>query len=98
MQRFAVKSNRLQSSAPARPGGVSAPPLTATRLARSLLELQFAVGNQTVSRFAQANDDGLDAGRAPPDASRFAHDFSRIPVHATEEGFAACALLVCRSE
>lgn len=60
----------------------------ASQEAYSLLHLQRTIGNQGALRSPHARADGLEAGAdtevdsETPATARFAHDFSRIPVHA----------------
>lgn len=52
-----------------------------SRGVNSLLHLQHAFGNQAAQRTLQANPEELEVGLAGKTSPRFAHDFSRIPVH-----------------
>jgi Domain of unknown function (DUF4157) len=47
-----------------------------------VLQLQRTIGNQAAQRLLQAKPDDLEARSSTKEITRFAHDFSQIPVHA----------------
>lgn len=49
--------------------------------ANLLLHLQHTIGNQAVQQMRQTHSEELEVGSTSTAASRFAHDFSRIPLH-----------------
>ena len=52
----------------------------------SILHLQRTIGNQAVLRMLQTNAEELKAGLTGTTSPRFAHDFSRIPIHPSAVG------------
>jgi hypothetical protein len=52
----------------------------------SNLRLQRTIGNQAVLRMLQAQPQGLEVGYGTTATVRFAHDFSRIPIHPPAAG------------
>lgn len=52
-----------------------------SRGVNSPLHLQRTIGNQAAQRMLQTNAEELEVGLAGETSPRFAHDFSRIPVH-----------------
>jgi hypothetical protein len=59
-----------------------------------LLNLQRIIGNQAVQRMLQTHAEELEIGSTGTAASRSAHDFSRIPVHASVAGTIQAKLTV----
>lgn len=47
----------------------------------SIIHLQRTIGNQAVQRLLQSNTEELQPGLASTAVTRFAHDFSQIPLH-----------------
>ena len=50
-----------------------------------ILHLQRTVGNQAVQRLLETQNETLEAGATNTASSRFAQDFSRIPIHPAAE-------------
>ena len=48
---------------------------------RSILHLQRTIGNQAVQRLPQANAEERNTASATTPSTRFAHDFSQVPIH-----------------
>ena len=69
-QRVSSGITRLSTAAP--PPGQQAHPI---------LHLQRTLGNQAVPRLLQAKPEDLEARSSTKEVTRFAHDFSQIPVH-----------------
>lgn len=81
MKAYAQKQNQPQqqvSSDISRPRVKST---AATPTVHAIMHLQRTIGNQAVQRLIHANAEVLDAGFDTSATTRFAHDFSRIPVH-----------------
>jgi hypothetical protein len=81
MRTFAQKQNQPQKqvSSSFAPSNTALP--GPNHHANPLLHLQRAIGNQAVQRMLQTHAEELEVGSISTAASRFAHDFSRIPVY-----------------
>ena len=82
MRTFAPKQNAIRaakSASSAKPGRALA---GQSAEVRSILRLQRTIGNQAVQRLLQSNAEEFEAGSAITGSTHFAHDFSRIPLHA----------------
>jgi hypothetical protein len=83
MRAFAPKQKQPQktvSSSPARPNTATSTPHHG---ASPNILLQLAMGTQATQRMKQTNVDDLEVHGSIHDPTRFAHDFSRIPLHST---------------
>ena len=82
MRTFAQKQKADQeakSASSARPGRVFS---GQSREAGIILPLQRAIGDQAVQRLLRASAEDLNAVSATTTSTRFAHDFSQIPLRA----------------
>ena len=94
MRTFAQKQNQPQkpvSSGLAR-SNIAKPGLDHRE--HPLLHLQRIIGNQAVQRMLQTHAEELEVGSTSTAASRFAHGFSRIPLHAPAAGTIQAKLTV----
>lgn len=83
MRAFAEKQGQTQRKGLAIFLGRGKPPFEPTHETHSILRLQRIIGNQATQRLLSASAAGHEANSRTMAATRFAHDFSRIPVHAT---------------
>jgi len=83
MRTFAQKPKATQQTTSAKSTLPGRAHFGQSREVNSILHLQRTIGNQAVQRMLQTNAEGLEVGLASTVSPRFAHDFSRIPVHAT---------------
>ena len=93
MRTFAQKQNQPRQESSARLTRPNALAPAASQETHPLLDLQRTIGNQALLRLLKASADGLETGARTdvsptaegrsetPTTTRFAHDFSRIPVH-----------------
>src|SRR6266511_5078813 len=81
MKVYAQKQNQPQQQVSSALPRSSAQSLAAGPIANSIMNLQRTIGDQAVQGMLHANAEGLDAGSDTVATTRFAHDFSRIPVH-----------------
>ena len=82
MRTFAQKQETDQeakSASSARPGRLFS---GQSREVGIILPLERTIGNQAVQRLLQASAEDLSAVSATTTSTRFAHDFSQIPLHA----------------
>ena len=75
-------SQEAKSASSARPGRAFS---GQSREVSSILHLQRTIGNQAAQRLLQANAEEFKAGPATTSSTRFAHDFSRILLHANAD-------------
>ena len=59
-----------------------------------MLHLQRTIGNQIVQRMVQTNAEELEEGSASTSLTRFAYDFSQIPVHPKSPAYVQAKLRV----
>ena len=81
MRTFAQEQNQPQqrvSSSIIRLSTAAPPP---GQQAHPILHFERTLGNQAVPRLLQAKPDDLEARSSTKEVTRFAHDFSQIPVH-----------------
>ncbi len=83
MHTFAQKPTTTQQIAPAKAKVPSRAHFGQSPEVSSILHLQRTIGNQAVQRILHPNAEELEGGLASTNSSRFGHDFSRIPVHAS---------------
>jgi hypothetical protein len=81
MKAFAQKQNQLQQQSSPNITRSSAKPLAASHAVHPIMDLQRTIGNQAVVRLLHANAEGFKVGSDTCATTRFAYDFSRIPVH-----------------
>ena len=81
MKAYAQKQNQPQQQVSSDIPRSRAKSFAATPMVDSIMHLQRTIGNQAVQRLIHSNAEGLDAGSDTSAPTRFAHDFSRIPVH-----------------
>ena len=81
MKTFAEKKAQQQQSSTNLTRSNKVVPV-ATQQANSILHLGRTMGNQAVPRQPGAQAQGLDVASHTQATTRFAHDFSRIPLHA----------------
>src|SRR4029453_10333244 len=77
MRTVVAKPKEPQQTTPAK----STLPSRQSYGVNSILRLQRIIGNQAVQGLLQEKAQKTKAGSASPKSTRFAHDFSRIPVH-----------------
>src|SRR5574337_321777 len=81
MHTFAQKQNSTQRTKSAGSTTHGKTSFVQNHEAHSILHLQRTVGNQAVRRLLRANAEKLEVGSATTVTTRFAHDFSQIPVY-----------------
>lgn len=81
MKVYAQKQNQPRQKASPNITRSSTESLAASPLVNSILYLQRTIGNQAVQRLLHASTEGLETGADASATTRFAHDFSRIPLH-----------------
>lgn len=81
MKVYAQKQNQPQQQSSSNISRSSARSLTTSHAIQPTLHLQHMIGNQSVLRSPHNNTEGLKVSSETPEITRFAHDFSRIPVH-----------------
>lgn len=81
MKVHAQKQKPAQQQASQSISRPSVSALAASRTVQPLAHLQRTMGNQALQQSLRANAEGLEAGSETSATTRFAHDFSRIPVH-----------------
>jgi hypothetical protein len=84
MRTFAQKPKATQQTTSAKSTLLARTHLGQSREVNSLLHLQRTIGNQAVQRLLQTRAGELEATSSSLASSRFAHDFSRIPVHSSQ--------------
>ena len=82
MKTFAQKKARSQQESSTNFTRANAVVQVLSQPAKSLLHLQRTMGNQAVALLPGVEADGLDVTSHFEARTRFAHDFSRIPLHA----------------
>jgi hypothetical protein len=83
MHTFAQKPKATQQTKPAESAKAS-PTFSGQRSdMHSIIQLQRMIGNQAVQRLLRTNSESLEFEPSTTAATRFAHDFSRIPAYAT---------------
>jgi hypothetical protein len=95
MRAFIQKQNQPQQwvSSSITRSSTTAP--AASHQAHPILHLQSTIGNQAVQRLlGQAEPDDLGGRSSTKEVTRFAHDFSQIPVHAKSPASAQAKLTV----
>lgn len=80
MKAHAEKQSKPQQPASHNITRSGAKPLATSHVVHPLLHLQRMIGNQAVQRLLQPNADALEADSVASAKTRFAPDFSRIPV------------------
>ena len=83
MRTFAQKPKAPQQVIPAKPTIPGRAHFGQSPEVNSILHLHRAVGNQVLQRMLQTHAEELNTGSATTASTRFAHDFSRIPVHSS---------------
>jgi Domain of unknown function (DUF4157) len=94
MRTFPQKQNQPQKqlfSSPARSNTVTCGPNLDSH---PLLHLQRAIGNQAMLRLLQAKPDDVEARISTNGVTRFAHDFSQIPIHSASPACVQAKLTV----
>jgi len=86
MRTFVQKPKAPQQAKPAKPTIRGRAHFEQSHDVNSILHLQRTIGNQAVQRLVQANAEELHRGSATTASTRFAHDFSRIPIHCPVAG------------
>jgi hypothetical protein len=86
MKAYAHKQNQPQQQVSSDISRSRARSLAATPMVDSIMHLQSTIGNQAVQRLLHSNAENLDVGSDTSATARFAHDFSRIPVHSKAPG------------
>lgn len=81
MRTFAQGQKPTQQIKSASPKAQNAVFAGQSHQVRSILHLQRTIGNQTVQQLPQAQSNDREVGPTCQATARFAHDFSRIPVH-----------------
>ena len=81
MHTFAENQKRSQKTKVANPTTPDRTFFGLNPAQRSPLPFQRTIGNSAVQRLLQTNDKELNEGSARSASTRFAHDFSRIPLH-----------------
>jgi hypothetical protein len=94
MRTFAQKPKAPQQAKPAKPTIRGRAHFGQTHEVNSILHLQRTIGNQAVLRLLQANAEERNTGSATTASTRFAHDFSRIPIHPPGAGAIQTKLMV----
>ena len=83
MRTFAQKPKATQQTKPAESSKAN-PTLSGQRRdMHSMLQLQRTIGNQAVQRLLRTDSESLEVEPSTTAATRFANNFSRIPVYAT---------------
>ena len=82
MRTFAKKPQATQQTASAKSTIPNRAHFGQSRDISSILHLQRTIGNQSVQRLLQANLEGTKVSSGTTTTACFAHDFSRIPLHA----------------
>ncbi len=80
MHTFAQKPKATRQTKPAESAKASQMPPGQRRDARTILQLQRAIGNQAVPRLLRSDSESLEVESNNQSAVRFRHDFSRIPM------------------
>ena len=84
MHTFAEKPKATQQTTSAKSTISGRTHLGQGRDVNTILHLQRTIGNQAVQRLLQSNAGELQMASSSLASPRFAHDFSRIPVHASQ--------------
>src|SRR5512145_2124057 len=83
MRTFAQQPKTTQQTASAKSTIPGRAHFGQSRVVSSILQLQPTIGNHAVQRMLQADAQEPEAGMTGTATSRFGHDFSRIPIHAS---------------
>ena len=83
MRTFAQKPKAAQQTKSAKSTHPARVLSGQSREVRSILHSQRTIGNQAVQRMMQAKTEETEADSATNASPRFAHDFSRVPLHPT---------------
>src|ERR1051326_1686373 len=94
MRTFAEKPKTTQQTTPAKTTIPGRAQVGQSPDMRPILNLQRTIGNQAVQRMFQNHAEEPDARSTAAASPRFAHDFSRIPVHAPAAGVIQAKLTV----
>jgi len=86
MRSFTQKQNQPQQRASFNKTGSGTVASAESHQVHPILNLQRTIGNQAVQRMLQPHAEKLEVGSTSTAVSRFAHDFSRILVHAPVTG------------
>ena len=81
MLAFATKQRATRQTPSAKPTVPSRTHVEQSHEANSILHLQRTLGNQAAKRMLPTIAEELEVGMASTTSPRFAHNFSRIPVH-----------------
>lgn len=80
MHIFAQKQKPKQQAKTVSSSTHSRPWSSQSQAVQSILYLQRTIGNQSVQRLLKSNSEELNAASTVTESTRFAHDFSRIPI------------------
>lgn len=83
MRTFAQKPKGTQQTTSAKSTKPSRSFVGQSRDVQYILHLQRTIGNQSVLKLLQTTTDNVDTSSATSISTRFSHDFSQIPVHAS---------------
>lgn len=83
MRTFAQQPKTTQQTASAKSTIPGRAHFGQSRVVSTILQLQTTIGNHAVQRMLQADAQEPEAGMTGTATSRFGHDFSRIPIHAS---------------